>query len=52
MYFNQFHMLSCLIVGVVTVASSFVVVDAAAAETSRELIEAVRVDDLEETGAC
>jgi len=47
MYFNQLHMLSCLIVGVVTVASSFVVVDAAAAETSRELIEAVRVDDLD-----
>ena len=46
MYFKRSHILSCLTVGSIAVASSFVVTDVGAAEMSRELIEAVRTDDL------
>ena len=47
MYFNRSHRLSCLVVGTLVAVTSVVVADAASAETPRDLIEAVRVDDLD-----
>ncbi len=46
MYFKRSHILSCLTLSTMAVASSFVATDVGAAEMSRELIEAVRTDDL------
>ena len=47
MYFNRSHRLSCLVVGTIAAVTSVVVADAASAETPRELIEAIRADDLD-----